>query len=113
MFARRSTTSLVLALMLMISLPGVAFGHVYYQGDDYSVPTDGRHRMGVCDHERDFNEAYSKFHLYDGSLHTHRDGNGATPPCSVTLRYGLTVLDHKTCEARTFRPDVCNKVYRP
>ena len=111
MFARRSVITFVLALMLLISLPGTAFSHVYYHGDDYSVPTDGRHRMGICDHERDLNEAYTKFHLYDGSFRTHRDGNGATAPCSVTIRYGPTVFDHKTCEARTLRPDVCNRAY--
>lgn len=113
MLTPKRTVWMVLALMLVISLPGAAFGHVYYQGDDYSVPVDGRHRMGICDHERDFNEAYTKFHLYNGSLISHRDGNGATAPCSVTMRYGITVRDHKTCEARTFRPDECNKAYRP
>ncbi len=112
MLAPKRVVWLVLALTLVISLPGAAFGHVYYHGDDYSVPTDGRYRMGVCDHERDLNEAYTKFHLRDGSLRTHRDGNGANAPCSVTMRYGLTVFDHKTCEARTFRPDACNKEYR-
>jgi len=97
--------------MLVISMPGTAFGHVYYQGDDYSVPTSERHRMGICDHERDLNEAYTKFHLTDLSLREKRDENGAVPPCDETLYFNLRVFDHKTCEARTIRPDVCSGDY--
>jgi hypothetical protein len=111
MYARRRVAWALLTLILVASLPSMAFGHVYYQGDDYSVPINNRHQMGICDHERDLNEAYTKFHLTDGGLRRWRDGNGANAPCARSYVYRLKVFDHKTCEARTVRPDVCNKKY--
>lgn len=108
MFAPKRVALFVLTLILIASLPGTALAHRQYQGDDYSQPIKNRHQMAVCDYERDLNQAYTKFHTYDGFFRGARDRNGSGGRCGYSNYYpNDRVFDHKTCEARTFRPDQC------
>lgn len=111
-FRKRLVTLVLVLMTALILVPGTAFAHRLYQGDDYSQTIRDRHRVAICDYERDGNESYTKFHTYSGLFSRKQDQDGAGGYCGYSNYYPSRIYDHNVCENRKFRPNPCTNYYR-
>ena len=100
---------LVLVCALWVSTTA-AFGHIQYQGYDYSYEWDNVQRMAVCDNERDGHGVYTNYDRYYSSGHRIFDGNGASQPCGTSGEASF-ITGHQTCESVPYAPDYCTSYY--
>lgn len=88
-------------------LPALALASTSYYGANYSYDTSSCKTMVSCDGEADGNPAYAIFNTVSvGTGLRVTDSNGSASGCGA--RYVLSPITfHKTCEDRSFSPDVC------
>lgn len=107
----RTLGALGLGIALVVISPLVASAVTSYHGADYSYDSNSKTRMTACDMESDQTKVKAVFHrtgAYGLSDHDVYDTDGNNGVCaSGNLPSGTTVIEHKTCEYRSFWPDDC------
>lgn len=100
-----------LGAVLAVVSPVVASAVYSYHGSDYSYDSNSRTRMTACDRESDSTKVKAVYHrtgaygLADIDVYDTDGNNGVCG--SGNLPSGTTVIEHKTCEYRSFWPDAC------
>jgi hypothetical protein len=112
-----SRSGLVLPVLVFAGVvaaaPGVAGAAYSYQGSDYSYNNSTRTIMYACDKESDETKVKANYRRASGSyLGNVYDVDGNNGKCAsgyTATQYDSrdTVVEHKTCEYRSFWPDEC------
>ena len=95
----------------MLSAPAVAGATYSYQGSDYSYDSSSRTKMTTCDKESDSTPVKGHYKRNNGSTGDVRDADGNNGVCGSgwanNANPSMYVVEHKTCEYRSFWPDEC------
>ncbi|WBB82099.1 hypothetical protein O7606_12445 [Micromonospora sp. WMMD882] len=101
---------------LAVGAPAAAFAATSYEGSDYSFDRyelSNGYFMETCDRESDSRHVYADYQIGSGEWTTVTDGNGANNSCASRGPYGSEIVQHRTCEAVDFYPDVCGSYVYP